>query len=186
MSTTPEAMPPAKAPVGTGSAPLIAQLIGLALIGVGVVAVQNVLAVQGAVSGSPWLSAVADAADGLEGRSAAVLTVGVVAVVLGVLLLPVVFRPRPRTGLALTSATGVHVGPKDVSRVVKSAVVDVDSLSAVSVTSTRRRVRVRATTVATKDRATEVRDAVRTVVEPALAALEKPPRLSISLDHDND
>ncbi|MGJ9423070.1 DUF6286 domain-containing protein [Aeromicrobium sp. CF3.5] len=178
------AMSAAKEPVGTGSAPLFAQLIALLLIGVGVVAVQHLLVTQGAISGASWLGSVVDAADGVQGSSPAVLTVGIVAVVLGVLLLPVVFKPRPRTSLTLAASTGVHLTPKDVARIVASAVDDADSITDVSVTATRRKVRVRATTVAPKNRASEVSSDLRQKTEPLLATFSKPPRLAISLDHD--
>lgn len=179
-----EAMSPAKDPVGTGSAPLYAQLIGLALIGVGVVAVQHLLVTQNAISGTSWLGSVVDAADGVQGSSTAVLTMGIIAVALGVFLLPVVFRPRPRTSLALASSTGVHLMPKDVARVVSSALDDADSITAVQVVATRRKVRVKATTVAPKDRGAEVSSDLRQAAESVLATFAKPPRLAISLDHD--
>ncbi len=183
-ATPVEAMSAAKEPVGTGSAPLFAQLIGLALIGIGVVAVQHLLAAQGAISGSSWLTSVVDAVDGVQGSSPAVLTIGIVAVVLGVLLLPVVFKPRPRTSLTLTASTGVHLTPKDTARIVSAALDDADSITAVKVLATRRKVRVKATTVAPKDRAAEVSSDLRQSAESVLAAFAKPPRLSISLDHD--
>ncbi len=179
-----EAMSAAKEPVGTGSAPLFAQLIGLALIGLGVVAVQHLLAARGAISGSSWLSATVDAVDGVQGSSPAVLTLGIVAVVLGVLLLPVVFKPRPRTSLTLAASTGVHLTPKDTARIVSSSLDDVDSITAVKVVATRRKVRVKATTVAPKDRATEVSSDLRQAAERVLAPFAKPPKLVISLDHD--
>ena len=76
-----------KAPVGTGASPLVAQLFALALICLAAVAVQHLLVLQGAATGTSWLASAVESTDGISGDTPLVLAVGVVAVVLGLLLL---------------------------------------------------------------------------------------------------
>lgn len=173
-----------KAPVGTGASPLVAQLVALGLVALGVVAVQHLLVQLGAVQGTSWAVSALESADGLEGSSVLVLVVGVVAVVLGLLLLPVALRPRPRKGLAVRATTGVHLRPRDLARVLEARLEGIDGVTDVRVKATRRRVRVRATSVAGKDRGAATKVTVRDRVEPVLGALEHAPRLSVSVRHD--
>ena len=175
---------PAKPPVGTGSSPLFAQLIALAFIGLGVVGVQALLVSLDLVSGQAWISSVVDAADGISGSSVLVLVVGIVSVVLGVLLLPVVFRRRPRTGVALHADTGVYLRRRDLSDVLEAALDGTDAVTDIRVRTTRRKVRVDATSVAGKDRDSEIRDAIGVRLAPAMDALARPLRLGVTVRND--
>lgn len=179
-----DALRAAKPPVGTGASPLFAQLIALALIGLGVVGVQALLVSLAVVTDTAWISSAVDAGDGIEGDSVLVLLAGIVAVVLGLLLLPVVFRRRPRKGLALSANTGVHLRPRDLAAVLGSALEGTDTLTDVRVRATRRKVRVTATSVAAKDRNGQVEDDIDARVAPALDALERRPRLTISISNE--
>ncbi|RYI99195.1 MAG: hypothetical protein EON52_26450, partial [Actinomycetales bacterium] len=143
-----------KAPVGTGASPLVAQLFALALIALAAVAVQHLLVLTGTASGTSWLASTVESADGIAGDSPVVLIVGIVAAVLGILLLPIALKPRPRKGIALATTTGAHLRRQDLRRIVESAVEGTDAVTDVDVTVTRRRIRVTATSVATKDRDT--------------------------------
>ena len=181
---TAAALPPAKEPVGSGSAPLVAQLVALALICLGVVGVQHLLAQLEVVQSSSWLVSLADATDGLRGDSPLVLGVGVVAALLSLPLLAIVLRRRPRTDLELTSTTGVHLRPKDLRRVVEAAVDGTDAVLDAAASATRRKVRVTVTSVAGKDRTAEITEAVRSAAESALDALQRPPRLTVTVRTD--
>lgn len=179
-TTSPDqALPPGKPPVGTGSAPLVGLLLAVALVGLGVVGVQTLLAALDAVAGPGWVERVVDTADGTAGDSSAVLVVGAAAVVLGLLLLPVALRRRPRRGLALRAGTGVDLRPRDVARVLASTLEDADAVTDLAVRATRRRVRVDATTVATRERTAAVTADLEERAAPALQALAHPPRLTV-------
>lgn len=180
----PDVLRPAKPPVGTGSSPLFAQLIALAFIGLGVVGVQTLLVSLDVVSDRAWISSVVDSADGISGSSALVLVVGVVSLVLGLLLLPVVLRRRPRTGLALRADTGVYLRRRDLADVLEAALDGTDAVTDVRVRTTRRKVRVDATSVAGQDRDSEIRDAIGVRLAPAMDALERPLRLGVTVRND--
>ena len=174
-----------KAPVGTGASPLVAQLFALALIGLAAVAVQHLLVLQGAASGPSWLASAVESTDGVSGDSPLVLTVGIVAVALGLLLLPVALKPRPRTGIPLATTTGAHLRRQDLRRIVLSAVEGTDAVTDVVAKVTRRRIRVTATSVATKDRDAETTAAIDERLTSVADALERRPAISITVRHDD-
>ncbi|RYB94721.1 hypothetical protein EUA93_10420 [Nocardioides oleivorans] len=179
-----DALRAAKPPVGTGASPLVAQLIALAFIGLGVVGVQTLLVSLDVVRDRAWISSAVEAGDGIAGDSALVLVSGIVAVALGLLLLPIVFRRRPRKGLALRANTGVHLRPRDLADVLESALQGADTLADVRVKATRRKVRITADSVAAKDRNGQVKDDIDSRVGPALDALERKPRLAVTIRND--
>ncbi|MFY0407787.1 hypothetical protein, partial [Solicola sp. PLA-1-18] len=91
MSAAPST-PPTKRPVAF----VAASLIALVLVGVGFVAVRDLAVTQGWTTGTPWVPDLVTALDGLT-ASALVITVGIVAAVVGVLLVWTVLRPATRT-----------------------------------------------------------------------------------------
>lgn len=184
--STVEALRPGKPPVGTGASPLVAQLVAVALVALGVVAVQHLLATLGAIEQASWAVTVLQSADGIDGSSGAVLAVAVVLVVVGLLLLPVALRPRPRRGLAVEARTGVDLRPRDLERVLHASLEGIDAVSGVDVdVRGRRKVRVKVTSVAGESRDAEITSTVRERVDPVLAALESTPRTDVSIRHDD-
>lgn len=173
-----------KAPVGTGASPLVAQLFALALIALAAVAVQHLLVLSGAANGISWLATTVESADGIAGDSPVVLIVGIAAVVLGLLLLPIALKPRPRKGIPLATTTGAHLRRQDLRRIVESAVEGTDAVTDVDVKVTRRRIRVVATSVATKDRDAETKAAIEERLVSVTDALERRPTVSITVRHD--
>lgn len=182
VNTAPARLPAGKAPVGSGSAPLIAQLLGLALVGLGVLGVQAAVStVQG---GTSWLTSAADSVDGTRHDAAIVLVVAVVAVLLGLLLLPIVLRRRPRTSVPLSAATGVHLRLDGLAQIARAALDGVDTLTDARVSASARTVRVNAVSFApVAEHARIVEETQRALVE-AYAALERPPRIVVRLKHD--
>lgn len=174
-------LPAAKSPAGTGASPLVAQLIALAFVALGVVAVQHLLALLGAIRGRSWVESAVTAADGLDGRTPAVLATSVVALVLAVLLLPVALKPRPRRTLALRAASGVHLRRQDLKRVVEAAVDGTDVVSGVDVSVGRKRVKVVARSVAATDRDAELDAAVRGRAERVCSAVDPTPRVDVTV-----
>jgi len=187
MSTTNDDTPvlrAAKAPVGVGSAPLVAQLLALLLIALGVVGVQEALVRTGAVQGSSWTRAVVRSVDGTRWTDPLVLAVGVVAVVLGMLLLPVGLLRRPRRSVALQAETGVHLRTKDLATIATSAVEGADAVTDVRVDASSRSLKVRATTVAANDRNVEIARGLEERLAASLDALEHTPRTKVYIRNE--
>jgi hypothetical protein len=174
-------LPAAKSPAGTGASPLVAQLIALALVSLGVVAVQHLLVQLGTVSGDSWAAGVVTAADGLDGRTPAVLAASVVALVVAVLLLPVALKPRPRRMLALRASSGVHLRRQDLKRLLEAAIDGTDGVSGTDVAVGRRRVKVVARSVASTDRDAELEAAVRTHAERVCSVVDPTPRVDVTV-----
>lgn len=174
----------AKAPVGVGSAPLVAQLIALGLVVLGAVGVQAALSAWGLVGQGSWVEGLLESLDGTQYDEPLVLVAGILLALAGLLLAPVVVLRRPRTSVDLDAETGVHLRTRDLSRVLADAVEGTDAVTDVSVKASRRRVRVRVTTLALRDRSDEIRSATQERVEPVLAALSSPPRLTVSVKHE--
>lgn len=176
-----DALSPAKPAVGTGASPLVAQLFALALVALGAVGVQEALVRWGWISSPSWTSAVLDALDGVEGSSALVLVVGVVAIVLGLLLLAVALRRRPRRGVQVGATTNVDLRTRDVESMARVLLDGPGAVTDARVRASRRRVVVKAVSGADDDQLGAVRDDVRERLRPLLAALEHTPRLKVSV-----
>jgi len=184
-STAGEPLRASKPPVGTGASPLVAQLVALALICLGAVAVQHLLVETGAVTGTSWLQTTLDAADGVDGRTPAVLTTAIALIALGLVLLGVALKPRPRKGIPLATTTGAHLRRRDLRRLAEATVENVDGVTGVDVAVTRRRVRVVATSVARPDTDDATRAAIGAQLGSVLDALEHTPRLTVSVRRDD-
>lgn len=178
---TDTAVAAAKPPVGVGASPLVAQLLALALVALGVVGVQDLLARTGALAQEPWLDTALSSVDGVAADSPWVLVGGIVAAVVGLLLLPIPFRRRPRKALELKAATGVRLRTQDLSKLVRGSLETVDGVTDVDVRTSGRTVRVTAATVVSDDRRSGVTRDLRKQLAPTLGALEKAPRPKIKL-----
>ena len=175
----------AKAPVGVGSAPLVAQLLALVLVVLGVVLVREALVLAGAVAGSAWTTSIIDSVDGTRLTDPLVLVAGIVLAVVGLLLLPVGLLRRPRRSVALEAQTGVYLRTKDLAKVAKSAVEGADAVTDVAVEASRRALKVRASTVAGKDRNDEIARDVRERLASSLEAVEHTPRARVSVRNED-
>ncbi|MCP6462521.1 hypothetical protein NL471_27470, partial [Klebsiella pneumoniae] len=76
--------------------------------------------------------------DGVTSDSPWVLVGGVAAAVVGLLLLPIPFRRRPRKALELRATTGVRLRTQDLSRLVRGSLEAVDGVTDVEVHSSGR------------------------------------------------
>lgn len=178
-----DAMDAAKPPVGTGPAPLVAQLIALALIALGVLGIQEALVRSGLVASKSWTSAGLDAVDGTRAATW-VVVVGALLILAGVLLLPIVIMRRPRKTVSLTANTGVYIHTRDLGRICGHAVEGADAVTSVHVRTAARKVHVTATTVAPKDRNAEITADVRSRLTTTLDALERTPRVKVSIKNE--
>lgn len=166
--------PAAKTPVGPGTISALGLLWSALLLGVGVVGVQAALVAAGVLTGTAWLTWVIQQVDGLA-PAGWMLPVGVVLVVLGLWLLWAALRPRPRTAVALTAATGVFLKPRDLSRLAVAAADQVDGVQDAKATASRGKVSLRIVSTG----ASTVADEVRAAVTERLAALEKPVKVTV-------
>jgi len=181
VGSTTTAVAAAKPPVGVGASPLVGQLLALALVALGVVGVQDLLARTGALTQEPWLDTALGAVDGVASDSPWVLFGGIAAALVGLLLLPIPFRRRPRKALELRATTGVRLRTQDLSRLVRSSLEAVDGVTDVEVRSTGRSLRVTAATVVSDERRSQVAHELREQLAPTLEALQKAPRPKIKV-----
>ncbi len=168
------AMDPARTPVGSGTISVVGIVLALLLTALGVVAVRDALVSGQVLDGTPWLAGAIAALDGLVPAGWAV-PVGLVLLILGVWMLVVAVRPRPRTSIAVQSQTGVFVRPRDVQRLAVTAAQHVDGVLTAKATASRRKVTVTATT--TGDDGTG--DRVRAAVNDRLTPLAAPPMVEV-------
>lgn len=176
---TAEPMRAAKAPVGTGPTPLVGQLVALLLVALGVLGVQEGLARSGAVSTS-WTSWLLSRVSGLS-ATFSLLVLFVVAALVGLLLLVLVFKPRPRKTLTLSSSTGVYLRTGDLARIAQSRVAGADGLADADASAGRRRLAVNVTSVEPRSGNDELERDVRARLQPTFDALDNAPRLTVSI-----
>lgn len=162
----------AKAPLGTGVQPILGMLWALGLIGLGGVGVRDALVYAGAIDGKPWLEQLAGHLNDREPHDW-MIPAGVAVAMVGLFLIVVALRPRPRKGIALTAHTGVYLSSGSVQRVSKSVASQVDGVDTTSVSASRRSVKITATTFSDSPEAT--RAEIERVVTDRLSALEQPP-----------
>ena len=178
------AMQAAKPPVGVGASPLVGQLVAVALVALGVVGVQALLSSTGAIAQQSWITGALDAVDGTASDAPVVLVVAVVALVLGLVVLPVAFKRRPRKSIELAAHTGVRLRTRDLSRVASAAIEGADGVTDAKVRATRRKLRVVVTSVASKERNSALVEDVERRLAPTLEALESRPRLAVSVRNE--
>jgi hypothetical protein len=169
-------MPKAKTPVEPGRISLVGVVLAVLVILVGLIGVRDALTSAGVLSGESWLERGIDALDGLEPQWWLV-PLGVLLVMLGLWLLLVALRPRPRTAVALTSETGVFMHPRELKKLTKRAADDVDGVTSTRVSATRRVAKVTVTVTGEKG---HVAEEVRAAVQDRLAALDPPPRVKVT------
>ncbi len=164
----------AKTPVGPGIISALGLLWSALLLGVGVVGVQAALVAAGVLNGTAWLTWVIQQVDGLA-PAGWMLPVGVVLVLFGLWLLLTALRPRPRTAVALTAATGVFLKPRDLSRLAVAAADQVDGVQDAKATASRSKVSMQIVSTGGGN----VADEVRAAVTERLEALEKPVKVTV-------
>lgn len=175
------ALAPAKPAVGTGATPLVAQLLALAIVVLGAVGIEEALVRWGWISTSSWTSAVVDAGDGIDHGNALVLVVGIVAILLGLLLLVVALRRRPRRGLQVAANTNVDLRSRDLETMSRLLLGGPGAVTDARVKASRRKVAVRVVSGADDDQVDAVRDDVRERLQPLLTSLERTPRLKVTV-----
>ncbi len=173
-----ETLDAAKVPVASGILPLLGVIWALALIGLGVALVREVLVHANAVSGSLW---VAKTVTYLNDRPPMdwMVPAGVAAALLGLVLVVLALRPRARKELAVSARTGVFLTTASIRRLAESAAADVDGVDTTSVSASRSKVVIDVTTLSADTADTKSR--IELAVTTALASLTTQPTIKVKV-----
>ncbi len=173
-----ETLDAAKVPVASGILPLLGVIWALALIGLGVALIREVLVHANAVSGSLWA---AKTVTYLNDRPPTdwMVPAGVAAALLGLVLVVLALRPRARKELAVSARTGVFLTTASVRRLAESAAADVDGVDTTSVSASRSKVVVDVTTLSADSADTKSR--IELAVQAALASLTTQPTIKVKV-----
>ncbi|MDQ3158001.1 MAG: alkaline shock response membrane anchor protein AmaP [Actinomycetota bacterium] len=182
--TPSERMPAAKQPVGTGASPAYAVLLAVVLIALGVVGVQEGFVRSNAIDTASWTRTAVTKANDLDPADW-MLAVFIALIILGLLVLVSVFKPRKRTSLALNSDTGVYLRPKDLGRIIEHAATDVDGVTDVQTAASRRRLNITVTALTPSTLNAETIASINNVIEPDLAALQRRPRTKTTIKNQD-
>jgi len=181
MNDSTTVMRAARPPVGTGRSPWVAQLAALAMILLGAVGIQEALSRTGIISRPSWIDESLTAVDGVRSDAPWIVAVAVLVALAGLLLLPMALTRRPRKALTLRAGTGVYLRTGDLARIAESVLQGAEAVTATSVRAKRRRLVVTASTVAARDRNSAIVRDVRSRLGPTLDALEKAPRVKVTV-----
>lgn len=178
-SATPNAaaMAKAKDPLGPGRITWVGVVLSAGVVAIGVIGVHDALASANLIHGNSVIETSVKHLQGLQPQWWAV-PVGIAAAVLGLWLLSVSLRPRPRTAVPLQSQTGVFLRRRDVRVLAERAADEIDGVLSTRVAASRRLAAVNVTVTGNDGR---IADEVTTAVQERLAALERPPRIKVSL-----
>jgi hypothetical protein len=172
-STVGPALPAGRRPLGPGAISAAGVALALLTTALGAVGIRDAVTHAGLVGGRPWLDAVIHGLDGLRPQWWGV-PIGLFAAIVGLWLLLVAVRPRPRTSLAVQSRTGVVLPRRAVRRLAVRAALDVDGVLSARARVGRRRIDV--TAVVTGE-PSAVADDVQRAVEERLAVLQPSPKV---------
>lgn len=176
-------LPPAAAPAATGAAPALGVLVALLLVTVGVVGVEEGLqrAELVRVSWTSWLLQHGAATS----AGPVVLVTSLALCVLGAAVLVIALRPRPRRTVRLDATTGVHLRARDLGTMARDRIDGASGVTGVETSATRRRLRVRVTTIGPREADPELVSEVRTRLRPLGDALASAPRVVVAVSHED-
>lgn len=170
----------ARTPVTARALAGLGLLGGLVLVGLGAVAVHDVLVTVGALDRPRWIDWTVQRVDGWR-VSPALLAVATVIGLVGLLLLLLALRPRRKRSLRLDAEAGVYLRRRDLARLVVAGVEKLDGVDSAEVSVKGRRVSVRARVLPGVD-ADGVRSAVETTVREQLEATTRPVRPQVRVE----
>lgn len=110
-------------PKGRPAASGVSLVLGVALVGVAVVAVHDLAVDQGWATGPSWTGSLLDRLDGITAGAGAVAT-GVALAVAGLLLLVAALKPAPRTHRAAPGEADLWVTPQALRALAVGAAED--------------------------------------------------------------
>lgn len=183
MSTppTPEhpTLTPAPAPAASPRARWWTILLGVVLLGLGAVAVHDLVVVRGSLHADPWLSPAYEWLANVH-YAGWVLPAAIGSLILALVLFLATVRPRTRTHLTFVTSDAIYARPVDVARLGTAAAQRIGGVSRASTVATRKRITVTAVSSAgdAAERAAVTAE-VRNIVEPLAALLDPAPRLVV-------
>ncbi len=182
---------PAKQRTGAGPIGWVGPLMALLLTLVGLVLLRDAIFAPagGSTSGWPagqpsWLGSATSALDGTAAAGWMVV-VGVVLALVGLYLLVVALRRRPRRAIPLAGDSGAYLLVADVARRAGAAASDVDGVLSASASATRHRVTITAETTGGST-GQRISDEVRAAVSESLKALASPPQVRVKTSTSSD
>ena len=164
---------PAAVPRRPATVGFVGLLLSVAFIALGALAVYDGMALQGWVRTKPLLTPLFSGQEALLPGTTAVVA-GVVAAILGLLLLWVALRPARRRGGELEAGTQVWLTWADIARLAASVAEQQDGVLTARASASSRRVQVVARTTTG-----EVEPALGEAVAEALSGLRLPPRVAV-------
>lgn len=177
-ATRPTAVPAARAPLGTPAVAVLGPLFALGVVALGVAGVHDGLGYAGVLGGRPWLARLSDHL-GVTSPDRGVVAWGVVAALVGLVLLSFALGRRPRPPHRVTGPVPLFLTDRDVALLASTAAHDVDGVLTVAASATRRSVVLRLTTTANGPDQT-IDDAVTSAVTARLAPIREPPRVRVT------
>ncbi len=160
-----QAMPAAKVPRRTGGIAVLGVFLALLATAVGVLAIRDGLAYAGLIQSRPLLHPLAKGIQGLR-PSEWVLVAGIVLAVVGLVLLVRALLPSAPKVVPVTAASGVFLRPRDVGRLVETAVEGVDGVLDVRASASPRRITLSLRSTGDAGVAERARAAATTRLEP--------------------
>lgn len=165
----------AKTPVGVGPISILGPILAVLALAAGGILVRDALVWFGIITGPAWTSKAAWSVNGMTPQGW-LIPVSIAAVLLGLWLLMVGLRRRPRTGIALAADTGVFLRPVDVARLARARAEDVNGVLHATANATRRTVTV---TVTSTNEGDDVSNAVQQAVTDRVSALASAPTVRV-------
>lgn len=171
---------PADAPLPRAPAPAayLGAALSLSVAALGVIGIRDGIVAAGWVGGSMWT---ANAVNWIDGLSFApwMIPAGVIALLLGVVLVIMALAPRRTTAVPVAGQTSVVISHRDIARIAQSAARTVPGVIDANADSTRRTVTVRARTLGQGD--STITSVVSQAVSASLAALATQPKIVVRI-----
>lgn len=174
----PRTSSPAGAPAPTGAPPATgwAVLLGLLVTALGVLLLRDAAVLAGLLDGTAVTSSLVEKLRSVRPQ-AWYVPAGVVLALLGLWVVVVAVRPRPRRDLAVGDRSLVWLTPSAVAGIARSAASGVDGVVEARATATRRAVRVLARTTSTDP---GVAAGITEAVEHSLSGLASTPTVRVT------
>lgn len=170
----------ARTPVTARALAGLGLLAGLVLLGLGTVAVHDVLVTTGVLDRPRWIDWTVQRVDGWR-ASTGLLIAGTLIGLFGLLLLLLALRPRRKRSLALDAEAGVYLSRRHLARLVAAGVEQLDGVDSAEVSVKGRRVAVRTRVLPGVD-ADGVRRATEATVREQLEATTRPVRPRVRVE----
>ena len=173
-----DSVPVAERPMTPGPLSYLGILWSLLLIGLGAVGIRDALVYADVIDGDPWVESLAKSVDKVSPADWMVAA-GVGAILVGVVLVVVALRPRPRTALRVQARTGIFISPKGIARLAEGTAERVNGVDTAEAAATLKRVTV---TISTwSETPDELQEVVAQAVRNRLSRLAAPPPVRVEL-----